>query len=87
MARDDEAPFSDEFENELWQGMIEQRPEMLGDRMLETLFHDSFFAQDVSSDIRALERDAFAHYIYDEYDLSIDDAIDWDAWREWYESA
>lgn len=48
------------------------------------LFHTGFVDKSVSKEVRGSARDEFLDWM-DQWDVPVDEADFWDAWREWYE--
>lgn len=58
--------------------------DMLNDPNLQLLFDNGYFEQGLTPTERHDAREALAEYLAEEYDVSFEDAMDWEAYREWY---
>lgn len=50
-------------------------------------FWDLMYNDELTSDQRLDIYEEFSQYLWDEYGLQFEDVWDWDAFREWYETA
>lgn len=71
-------------ENRLWANMAEDN--FADDRMAQTLYHAAFFEFGESPDQTNAIRDAFRGYMAEYYDVDVNEAFDYNAWRELYAS-
>jgi hypothetical protein len=57
------------------------------DGMAHQMLYISHYDRDISNDLRQSAYGTFTDYMENEYDLMWEDWFDWDAYREWYDSA
>lgn len=60
---------------------------MADDETLKYFFDAAWFDTDISADERYAARELLDEYLDAEYDLDIDEEMDWEVWRAWYDAA
>lgn len=90
MAWDDEYDVPDTWsqqESHMFDDLINGDPTLGSDQTLQLLFDVALFQDGFTPRERDGVQAALEEYLWDEYGIDFDDAFDWAAYREWYESA
>lgn len=54
------------------------------DDFVQFLYHEALFDMDISPEYRSEIYEMLVDYLADEYGIDFGDAMDWEAYREWY---
>lgn len=73
-------------ELEIFIGVTDGDPEVFGDETLQLLYHEALFDFDISSNDREVAYNLMVDYLWDTYEIDFDEVMDWESYREWYDS-
>ncbi|HET7414753.1 MAG TPA: hypothetical protein VFI97_03555 [Arthrobacter sp.] len=90
MAWDDEYSFNvperwSESEANIFEHLVGADPDISNDQTLQLLFDVALFQDGFTPREREGVRAALEDYLYDEYGIDFEEAMDWAAFREWYD--
>lgn len=78
--------FMSSRELDIYLSVTEGNPEVFADETLQMLYHEALFDFDISSANRETTYDLLVDYLWDNYGIDFDEVMDWESYREWYES-
>lgn len=92
MAHDDDDDYLiptnwDDTETTVYEQLIGDEPEILEDSRLQMDFHGALFDRDLNAETRSYFYDDLIEYLWQEYGIDFELDFDWEAYRDWYETA
>jgi hypothetical protein len=77
----------DDSERQIFDNLIGgSEAEFFDDSYLKIAFHEAMFDRDLAAPTRAEFRENLEAYLAREYGIDFNDAFDYEAYREWYDS-
>ncbi len=73
-------------EKDIYRDLVDSNPDIGNDPRLQRLFDRAMFDMDIDRDERDDAYFKLKMYLWQKYDIDFEDAYDWEAYREWYDT-
>lgn len=72
-------------EASIYNSLVNGDPVIGSDQNLQLLFDVALFDHDIRPEERDYVMETLQDYLWDEYGIDLDDVMDWEAYKEWYD--